>query len=120
MNIALVKIDNQLLNTWIDFKNPFILYTLLKMKISDRQYKKLIKWMIKTFYNNFSWYDLDSIFWKNNDLFLNEFLENEYPKYTLKECKQALNIMLYNRKLIIENDRKYWTVLVHWMKLERL
>lgn len=90
------------------------------MKLTENKQKRIIKWMIKTFYNNFAWYDLDSIFGKNNDLDLVEFLTIEYPKYTLKECYTALNTMLYNRKLIIEEDSKYSKLEIHWMQMEWL
>lgn len=76
--------------------------------------------MIKTFYNNFAPRDLEEIFWKNEDKSLTEFLALEYPTYSLRECKTALNTMLYNRKLILKEDRKSWTVNTYWMILERL
>ena len=89
------------------------------MKLTPRKQKRLIKGMIRTFYNNFPWRDLDSIFWKNQDKDLVEFLDEEFPKYTLKECYGALNTMLYNRALIIKEDSKSSEVQVHWMKMER-
>ena len=89
------------------------------MALTAKQQKKCIKWMIKTFYNNFAWRELDSVFWKKQDKCLNEFLEEEYPKYTLTECYTALNTMLYNRQLIIKEDSKSAYVEVHWMKMQR-
>ena len=88
------------------------------MKLTDRQHKKIIKGMIKTFYNNFARWELDSIFWKKQDKDLVEFLGEEFPKYSLKECKTALNTMLYNRKLILKEEKQYGTK-AHGMQLER-
>ena len=74
--------------------------------------------MIKTFYNNFARWELEDIFWKKQDKDLTEFLSIEFPKYNLKECKTALNTMLYNRKLILKEEGKYWTK-AHGIQLER-
>jgi hypothetical protein len=73
--------------------------------------------MIQTFYSNFAWRDLESIFWKKQDKDLNEFIYEEYPTYNLKECYTALNTMLYNRMLILKAEKEYWTK-AHWMILE--
>lgn len=55
--------------------------------------------MIKTFYENFDPWDLESIFWKKQNLSLHEYLKKEYPTYTIKECYKELNKLLLEKQL---------------------
>lgn len=67
--------------------------------MNEKKQKKLIKWMIKTFYENFDPWDLESIFWKKQNLSLHEYLKKEYPTYTIKECYKELNKLLLEKQL---------------------
>lgn len=87
------------------------------MKLTAKQQKRAIKGMIQKFTENFDRWDLDAIYWRNENLDFSEYMQ-EFSKYSLKESYGEFNKLIEEIKLQKQAPENKG-MKMHGMRIER-